>query len=207
MLRAFESAGAAGLFFSDQVFPNRCGYMAGKQVIPREEMIAKIKAALDARIDQDFFIAARTDAFAVEGASKAIERACLYKDAGADMAMVVGADSIESYQRVRREVPGPQFANMSHANKQGWAKLADYENAGAELVTFPSAALFAAAGAVTRAMAALLRDRSFDAVETELMPLDDYYDLVGLENEQAREATYAKEAEIAVKNARLASRS
>ena len=61
-VRAFEAAGVAGLFFSDQVFPNRCGYLPGKQVIPIEQMLAKIKAALDARRDLDFYIAARTDA-------------------------------------------------------------------------------------------------------------------------------------------------
>src|SRR5690242_16730528 len=83
MIRAFEAAGVAGMFFSDQVFPNRCGYLPGKQVIPVEPMLAKIKAALDARCDPDFFIAARTDAAGVEGLDAAIERCQLFVAAGA----------------------------------------------------------------------------------------------------------------------------
>src|SRR6202158_5902823 len=85
MIRAFEAAGVAGMFFSDQVFPNRCGYLPGKQVIAIEQMVAKIKAAVDARHDPDFFIAARTDAAGVDGLDAAIERCQLFMEAGADM--------------------------------------------------------------------------------------------------------------------------
>src|ERR1700749_5204734 len=74
MVRAFEAAGLAGVFISDQVFPNRCGYLPGKQVIPVEQMLAKVKAALDARTDADFFVAARTDAASVDGPDEAIAR-------------------------------------------------------------------------------------------------------------------------------------
>src|SRR5499427_10082557 len=84
MVRAFEAAGAAGLFISDQVFPNRCGYLPGKQIVPVEQMLAKVKAALDARRDGDLFIAARTDAAAISGINSAIERAQLFMLAGAD---------------------------------------------------------------------------------------------------------------------------
>jgi methylisocitrate lyase len=77
-VREMERAGAAGLFIEDQVFPKRCGHMEGKQVIATEDMIAKIKAALDARSDQDFIIMARTDALAVFGIQEAIERGNLY---------------------------------------------------------------------------------------------------------------------------------
>src|SRR5215467_7928301 len=74
MIRAFEQAGVSGLFISDQVFPNRCGYLPGKQIVPVDQMLAKVKAALDARTDPDLFIAARTDACSVEGQDSAIER-------------------------------------------------------------------------------------------------------------------------------------
>src|ERR1700689_451231 len=90
MVRAFESAGVAGIFISDQVFPNRCGYLPGKQVIAVEQMLAKVKAALDARRDADFFIAARTDAAGGDGLNAAIERARLFMEAGADMAKPTG---------------------------------------------------------------------------------------------------------------------
>src|SRR6201984_1517664 len=90
MVRAFEAAGVAGVFISDQVFPNRCGYLPGKQVIPVEQMLAKIKAALDARRDPDFFIAARTDAAGVDGLDAAIERCQLFMAAGADQVHALG---------------------------------------------------------------------------------------------------------------------
>jgi methylisocitrate lyase len=107
MVRAFEAGGAAGLFISDQVFPNRCGYLPGKQIVPVEQMLAKIKAALDARVDPDFFIAARTDAAGVESVEAAIERCQLFMAAGADMAKPMGIDGIAEIKRALREVPGP----------------------------------------------------------------------------------------------------
>src|SRR6266700_2129923 len=107
MVRAFEAAGVAGFFISDQTFPNRCGYLPGKQVVPVEQMLAKIKAMLDARRDLDLVICARTDAVGVEGLDAAIARSQLYIAAGADMAKPMGADTVEEIKRVLREVPGP----------------------------------------------------------------------------------------------------
>ena len=111
MVRAFEAAGVAGVFISDQVFPNRCGYLPGKQVIPVEQMLAKVKAALDARRDPDFFIAARTDAAGVEGLNAAIERCQLFMEAGADMAKPMGVDAIDDIKRVMREVPRAAYGD------------------------------------------------------------------------------------------------
>ena len=87
-VRDFERAGVAGLFIEDQVFPKRCGHLEGKQVVPAEEMIAKIKAAVDARKDPDFVIMARTDALAIYGLNEAIDRANKYREAGADLLFV-----------------------------------------------------------------------------------------------------------------------
>jgi len=87
-VRAYERAGLAGMFIEDQVFPKRCGHMAGKAVIPAHEMVAKLKAALDARHDPDFVIMARTDANAVNGLDDALERMALYREVGADLLFV-----------------------------------------------------------------------------------------------------------------------
>lgn len=190
MVRAFEDAGVAGLFIGDQVFPNRCGYMEGKQLVAPEEMLSKLKAALDARRDEDLYIVARTDALAVEGIDRAIERAQLYKDIGADMAKVIGADRLDDFKRILREVPGPQMANMSNANPKGMPTPDEFEAAGAAMMTFPSAALFAAVGEVTRAMGALRRDRSLDAARPGFCSLQDYYDLVGLDRQNKAEQDY-----------------
>ena len=115
MVRAFEAAGVSGLFISDQVFPNRCGYLPGKQIVPVEQMLAKVKAALDARRDPDLFIAARTDAASVDGLDEAIERCQLFMEAGADMAKPMGFDTIPEIKRAMREIPGPHMATLSQA--------------------------------------------------------------------------------------------
>jgi 2-methylisocitrate lyase-like PEP mutase family enzyme len=200
MIRAFEAAGVAGVFISDQVFPNRCGYMEGKQVIPVEEMLAKMKAALDARTDPDLFIVARSDAFGVEGLDRAIERCQMYMELGVDMAKPMGADKIVDLKRVLREVPCPQMATFSNANPKGWPPFDELEAAGAAMVSYPSAALFAAVGGVTRAMAALKRDKHTDAIKHEFVALQDYYDLVGLERQtKNEEALLSKAREIIAK--------
>jgi len=111
-MREFECAGVAAIFFEDQVSPKRCGHMSGKQLIPCGEMVAKIKAAVDARVDPDLLIMARTDALAVNGIDDAIERMHKYLAAGADMSFVESPESIDQMCRITREIPAPNMANM-----------------------------------------------------------------------------------------------
>jgi methylisocitrate lyase len=194
MVRAFEAAGVAGVFLSDQVFPNRCGYLPGKQVVPIEQMLAKVKAALDARRDADFFIAARTDAAAVEGPNAAIARCQLFMEAGADMAKPMGFDSIDEIKRAKREVPGPHMATLSQAAGNKKRSLEDLEAAGVVAAGFPSVALFAAANAVRNVLRILKRENSLTPTFDHLLPLEDYYELVGLKQQLAREEVYDKAA-------------
>jgi len=202
MVRAFEAAGVAGLFFSDQVFPNRCGYLPGKQVIPVEQMLAKIKAALDTRRDAEFFIAARTDAAGVDGLDAAIGRCQLFMAVGADMAKPQGVDAIEDIKRVIREVGGPHMATLSQAAGPKQRSLAELEAAGVVAATFPSVALFAAAHAVRNVLRILKRENSLTPTQNHLLPLEDYYELVGLKDQLAREESYDRlGASIAQKRA------
>ena len=194
MVRYFERAGVAALFFSDQTFPNRCGYLPGKQIVPVEQMLARIKAALDARRDGDLMIIARTDARGVEGLEAAIERCQLFMEAGADMAKPMGVDTIDEIKRVLREVKCPHMANISQAAGPKHRSLKDLEDAGVTAVTFPSAALFAAAHAVRHVLRALKRDNGLANVGNDLLPLEDYYELVGLKTLLAREERYDKES-------------
>ena len=194
MVRAFEAAGVAGVFLSDQVFPNRCGYLPGKQVVPVEQMLAKVKAALDARRDADFFIAARTDAAAVEGPNAAIARCQLFMEVGADMAKPMGFDSIDEIKRAMREVPGPHMATLSQAAGNKKRSLEDLEAAGVVAATFPSVALFAAANAVRNVLRILKRENSLTPTFDHLLPLEDYYELVGLKQQLEREEAYDKAA-------------
>jgi 2-methylisocitrate lyase-like PEP mutase family enzyme len=194
MVRAFEAAGVGGFFISDQTFPNRCGYLPGKQVVRAEEMLAKIKAMLDARRDGDLLICARTDVVAIEGLGAGIERCQLFMEAGADMAKPMGADTIDEIKRVLREVPGPHMATISQAAGAKHRDLGELEAAGVAAVSFPSVALFAAAEAVRHAMAALKRDHSLAALSSSLIPLPDYYELIGLKAQLAREEAYDRAA-------------
>src|SRR5256885_3068542 len=117
-VRAFERAGATAIQLEDQDFPKRCGHLDGKALIPAAEMIGKLKAALDTRASADTLIVARTDAVAVEGFDRAIERATRYKEAGADMLFVEAPKSREELARIAKALPGvPLLANMVEGGK------------------------------------------------------------------------------------------
>jgi 2-methylisocitrate lyase-like PEP mutase family enzyme len=186
-VRAFSRAGIAGLFMEDQTMPKRCGYVAGKSVIPVDEMIAKIHAAMAAREDDAFVICARTDAWSVLGPDAALERARAYRAAGADMTFVQGADNLDDLARVCASVPGPQLANLSHASGRAQPALGEIAATGAAAVMFPSAALFASAGAVGRALTALRKDGRFAAAEPDFISADTYNAVVDLDAFIARE--------------------
>jgi methylisocitrate lyase len=203
MVRMFERAGVAGLFIGDQTFPNRCNYLPGKQVVRVEEMLTRIKAALDARRDSDLIICARTDVMSVEGLDAAIERCQLFLEAGADYAKAQGVHSAADVARVVREVDCPYLATFSQAAGTRHIGLAELEAAGAAAVSFPSLSLFAAAKAVRDAVTLLKRENSLDATEPLLMPLPDYYALVGLDEQREREQSYERAA-AAVMNKRAA---
>lgn len=110
--RAFEKSGVAAVMFEDQVWPKRCGHMAGKSVIPANEMVQKVRAAVDARLDPDFIIIARTDAAGPLGVDEAIRRLNLYAEAGADCLYADALLSREDIAKVAKGVPKPLIVNM-----------------------------------------------------------------------------------------------
>lgn len=193
-VRCFEGAGIAGLFIEDQMTPKRCGYLAGKAVVPVREQLAKLSAALEARRNTDFVICARTDALGVEGVDAALERARLYRAAGADMVFVQGADDGDLLRAAITAVPGPHLANVSQASGKAGMSVAACEAAGAAAVMFPMAGLLAAAAAVERVYGALRRSGSLDAVSAELMPIARYSSVVGLDAAQQAEERHAARA-------------
>ena len=116
-VREYESAGVAGIHIEDQVFPKKCGFFEGKQVVPMEEHVQKIRAALDARRDPDFVIIARCDAYAVTGWEDTVLRCKAYRDAGADMVFVDGIKSVEDLEIYARDLPDmPRLYNGDLAN-------------------------------------------------------------------------------------------
>ena len=136
-VRTFERAGASAIQLEDQDFPKRCGHLDGKGLIPAGEMAGKIKAALDARAT-DMLIIARTDAVAVESFEHAIERALLYREAGADMLFVEAPKTRDELGRVARSLPGSLLmANMVEGGKTPILPAAELEQIGFALVIFP----------------------------------------------------------------------
>lgn len=115
-VREFEAAGVAGIFFEDQGFPKRCGHFEGKTIISVEEMVVKIRAACEARRSDDFFIIARTDARALEGLDRALERANIYAEAGADGIYVEALLGEDEMRRAAQSIKVPLQANMSEAS-------------------------------------------------------------------------------------------
>ena len=195
MVRAFEAAGVAGLFISDQVFPNRCGYLPGKQIVPVEQMLAKVKAALDARRDPDLFIAARTDAFGVEGPE-------------------VGDRALPAFHGGRRRHgeadglrhhPGDQAGDARNSRARTWRRCRRRRArrrgacrswkppASARRRSRRSRCLPRRTRCATWCACSSSSD-SLAPCQEHLIPLDDYYNLVGLKDLLAREESYDKAA-------------
>jgi methylisocitrate lyase len=139
-IRELERAGLAGCHIEDQEFPKRCGHLAGKSVVDVEEMVGKIKAAIRARRDPNFRIIARTDARAVEGFDRAVERAGEYIAAGADAIFPEALQSPEEFRDFAREIDAPLLANMTEFGKSPLLSFHDLMELGYRMVIFPMSA-------------------------------------------------------------------
>ena len=123
-VREYEAAGVAGIHIEDQVFPKKCGFFEGKQVVPMEEHVQKIRAALDARRDPDFVIIARCDAYAVTGWENTVRRCKAYREAGADLVFVDGIKSVDDLELYARDLPDmPRMYNGDLANTKDVAAM------------------------------------------------------------------------------------
>lgn len=183
-VREFERAGAAGMLLEDQVFPKRCGHFAGKQVIPVQEMIDKLQAALDARQDRDFVVIARTDARAVEGLEAAIDRAQQYAEVGADVIFVEAPQSREELTRIGREIPRPQLANMLVGGATPILSAAELQALGFKIVVSPVESLAVTAYAVQQLAAAMLTEGRVDALADRMWTFPQMKDLLGVQTPQ-----------------------
>jgi len=192
-VKQFEQAGAAGLFIEDQVFPKRCGHMEGKQVIPTEEMIVKLRAAVDARRDQDFIIMARTDALAVYGIDEAIERGNRYREAGADLIFIEAPPSVEEMRRINREVKAPTSANMVEGGKTPILTAKELEEIGYAVATFPLSTLYAAAWAVRWVMGELSKSGTTKGCFERMTLFNEFNGLVGLQGVRDVESHYYRD--------------
>ena len=154
-VREYEMRGVAGLHIEDQVAPKRCGHLDGKEVIPAEQFVSKIRAALHARRDPAFLVIARTDARAMLGLDEAVRRARAALAAGADMVFVEAAQSLEELAAIPRLVEGPCLLNIVRGGKTPDLGLAAAQEMGYRLAILPSLLLGAAASACEQALSAL----------------------------------------------------
>ncbi len=179
-IRQLEAAGLAGCHIEDQEFPKRCGHLAGKSIVDVEEMIGRIKAAVTSRRDPNFMIIARTDARAVEGFDRAVERAGEYLAAGADAIFPEALQSAEEFRNFAKEIDLPLLANMTEFGKSlllTFEQLADF---GYRMVIFPQSAFRVSMKATEKFFAALKQTGTqsdwLDKMQTrqELYELLDY---------------------------------
>lgn len=189
-IELWEAAGAAGVFIEDQVWPKRCGHMVGKQVVPAEEWLAKLRAAVDHR--SSLLVCARTDALAAAGLDEAIERAKAAVDTGVDAVFVEAPESVAEMERIAAEVPAPVLvANMVEAGRTPLLTSAELTDLGFRLVVSPLTALFTMVRAVRDSLQILAEGGSLRGHLDRLVPFDDFTVLVGLPAIVETEARYA----------------
>lgn len=179
-VKEYVWAGASGLFIEDQVWPKRCGHMFGKMIIDKEQMVGKVAAACDARKeeDPDFVIGARTDAIAVEGIDEAIERAELYRKAGADFIFIEAFENVEQMERAVREVKAPLMLNLIEGGRTPLVSVSEAEKLGFKIVIFPLTALYSAAKAMLETLMTLKEEGSAQTYLSRLMTFPEFAKIV-----------------------------
>ena len=193
-VRMYERAGLAGLHIEDQLFPKRCGHFEGKAVVPVEEMMYRVKAAVDARVDPDFLVIARTDARQPEGLQAAIDRAHAYVEAGADAIFVEQPRSVEELRQVGEAFRGtPLVANMIERSKTPLLPEAELKAMGYGIILYANAALYLAAHAVREGLKVLREKGSTESIIDRMMSFDERQRLVGLPEADAYERSLVEE--------------
>jgi len=187
----YEQAGVAGLHLEDQVLPKRCGHMDGKQVVPVEDMVGKLQAAVAARRDPDLVLIARTDARAMEGLDAALARARAYREAGADLLFVEALQSEEEIEIVARELAGEQLVfNWAEGGKTPPLPYERIAELGFALVLMPITTLLSATRAMQTALAELRRAGTPLPVLDGLPAFDEFLEIIGLPEVRSLETRF-----------------
>lgn len=192
-IQEFEAIGAAGINLEDQVFPKRCGHMEGKQIIPMEEMVCKIRAAADTRKDRDFIINARTDAIAVSGIDEAIHRGNAYAEAGADLIFIEAPQTIEQIQRIADEVKAPVSINLFDAVKGGKTPIVPIQQLkkiGITRVSIPVGVVFSAVKGMENYLKALFENGAIPDRSDLVITFDHWKEMIGLHEVRELEGKY-----------------
>jgi 2-methylisocitrate lyase-like PEP mutase family enzyme len=187
----FERAGVAAVMIEDQVSPKRCGMLAGKRVVSAEEMEGKVKAAVDARSDDDFVICARTDARAVEGLTSAIKRGQVYQRAGADVIFVEGPKTIEEAEAIAREIDIPLLYNITPTGSVPPLDVATLERIGFRLLSCSVYMLLAALPSMQNFLRVLKATGDVAKAGAGAATMSEYLEILRLDDWQEREARFS----------------
>lgn len=193
-VQEFESAGVSALFLEDQVAPKKCGHFAGKQIVSTDEMCQKLKAAIDARVDDQLVIIARTDARAVNDLDDAIARAKTYADTGVDMVFVEAPETVEEVQQVLEELGQtvPVMVNLVEGGKTPMIPQEELEAMGVSLLTYSGSGQKAALKTLDEVYRTLVHKAPIeDIYPSRMMSLDERSHLLGLSSFYELEQRYS----------------
>lgn len=189
-VRGYERAGVAAIQIEDQGFPKKCGHATGQRLVPLEEMLTRIKVALDARESADFLVIARTDACKVAGFDEAMRRAEAFAKAGADVLFVEAPGSVAQMEQLGRAFDTPLLVNMVEGGSTPMLPRAELERLGFRIAIFPASGFLAMVAALERVYGALLARGSSDGAEVPLARFDEFLKLMGFQDVVALEARY-----------------
>ncbi|WP_426399560.1 methylisocitrate lyase [Ralstonia sp. R-29] len=178
-VRSFIKAGVGAVHLEDQVGQKRCGHRPGKEVVPADEMVDRVKAAVDARTDDDFVIMARTDAAAVEGIDAAIERAVAYVEAGADMIFPEAMKTLDDYRRFKAAVKVPILANLTEFGSTPLFTTQELASANVDIALYCCGAYRAMNAAALNFYQVLMRDGTQKAAVETMQTRADLYQYLG----------------------------
>jgi methylisocitrate lyase len=191
IVKDLERIGAKGIFLEDQVWPKRCGHMTGKTVIPKEEYILKLHAAIDAREDNEFIIVARTDSLAQFGIEEAIERGKEYKRIGADVIFIEAPKTIDQMELIAKEINAPLLANMIEEGITPNLTADQLRKMGFKMVVFPLSALYSATFAIKQTLQTLKKMGTTKELKNKMITFQEFNDLVNLSAYRKLEKKYS----------------
>ena len=191
IVKDLERIGAKGIFLEDQIWPKRCGHMTGKAVIPKEEYIIKLQAAIDAREDNEFIIVARTDSLAQFGIEEAIERGKEYRKIGADVVFIEAPKTIDQMELIAKEIKAPLLANMIEEGVTPNLTANQLRKMGYKMVVFPLSALYSSTFAIKQTLQTLKKTGTTKELKNKMITFQEFNDLVDLPTYNKLEKKYS----------------
>lgn len=196
-IREYEKAGVSAIQLEDQVMPKKCGHMLGREVVSVDEMVGKIKAAVDARRSDDFLIIARTDARTSNGIDDAIARGLKYKEAGADIIAIESPESVEEMKLINAAIPGWTMANMIEGGRTPQLCNRELAEIGYNMIIYSTSTLYTAALAIINMLMALKHDDTTKNARNSMLSFADFNKLIGIDEISREEAAYCALSQLA----------